>query len=100
MITHSGIITSSSCSVPANRSTVPVAMDGDWSMADGVLDPVKDPAERCASCSTRLTISVAALSACSSASICCTLRLRLGVLFVVIDMRDSCSSLVVSLSAA
>jgi hypothetical protein len=55
-------------------------------MSNGVLDPVRDSVERCASSSTRSTILVAAQSACSSASICCTLRLRLGVSFVVIDV--------------
>ena len=69
-------------------------------MSNDVLDPVRDPAARYASCSTRSTISVAALSACFSASICCTVRLRLGVPFVVIDVHNDCACLVVSLSAA
>ena len=63
------------------------------------LAPVGEPAERCTSCSTRSTILVAALSACSSAYISCFLRLRLGVPFAAVDVRGSCSSLVVSLSA-
>ena len=60
-------------------------------MSNDVLEPVRDPA---------VTISVAALSACSSASICCTVRLRLGVPFVVIDVPAACVCLGVSLSAA
>ena len=100
MITHSGIATSSSCSVYVDRTAAPVAIEGDWCMSNYVLDPVRDPAARCAFCFMRSTISVAALSACSSASICCTVRLRLGVPVVVIDVHNACACLVVFLSAA
>jgi len=86
--------------VHANHSTLPVAIKRDLCMSDGVLYPVGDSAEHCASCSTRSTISFAALSACSSASSCCALRLRLGAPFVIIDVPDSCSSGIVSLTAA
>ena len=89
VITHSGIAASSSCSVPADLSIALISLEGDRvCISGGVLGPVSDRAECCASCSTRSTISVAALSACSSASVRCKLRLRLIVPIAAVTVHD------------
>ena len=101
MITYSGIAASSSCSVPADLSIALLSIVGDRvCISGGVLGSVSDRAECCASFSTRSTISVAALSACSSASVRCRLRLRLFAPFAVVTVPDAGSVRVSSVSAA
>ena len=95
------VITSFSCSVPADLSIALIFFEGDRvCISGGVLDPFSDRAECCTSCSTRSTISVAALSACSSASVRYRLRLRLFAPFAVVTLPDAGSVRVSSVSAA